>query len=343
MFARWTKNRRLVRYGLLTLNVLMLSGISIFVVQGSTNSTSGAQRQASGVSSSPLDQLSASEIAVNVSLAAALPETVAVINHADSVVTEAAVASADTTVVAKQQAVVTDFKSAADIQEYTVKDGDTLASIAAKFNVTSDSILWSNDISATDVSTGKKLLIPPVDGIIYTVKEGDTVDSLSSTYRANKNQIIAFNDIEISGLKVGQRIMIPGGQEPQPVVIAAPTYRAVYGYNGYDYGWCTWYVANRKSVPTGLGNASAWAYRARAMGLLVDNNPAPGAAVQTSSSGLGHVAYVEVVNSDGSIWISEMNSRGQVSMTDPTPTGGWGKVDWKFIPAGQASNFNYIH
>lgn len=336
----------MVRYGLLTLNVLILTGISVFVVRGSApGGVSGASdRQASGVISNPLDQLSASEIAVNVSLAAGLPETVAVINHADTVAAVASVASADTTVVAKQQAVVTDFKSSADVEEYTVKEGDTLASIAAKFNVTSDSILWSNDINASNVTAGVKLLIPPVDGIIYTVKEGDTVDSLASKYRANKNQIIAFNDIELTGLKVGARIVVPGGQEPEPVaVVSRPTYRAVYGYNGYDYGYCTWYVASRKSIPVGLGNASSWDYRARAMGLLVDNNPAPGAAVQTSRSGLGHVAYVEVVNPDGSIWISEMNSRGQVSMTNSAPTGGWGVVDWKFIPAAQARSFNYIH
>lgn len=333
----------MVRYGLLTLNVLMLTGISVFVIRGSTPGNASGAGQASGVISNPLDQLSASEIAVNVSLVTALPETVAVINHADTVAAVAAVASADTTVVAKQQAVVTDFKSATDIQKYVVQKGDTLASIAAQFNVTSDSIIWSNGLASNEVNPGDTLLIPPVDGIVYTVKEGDTVDSLASTYRANKNQIIAFNDIEISGLKVGDRIMIPGGQEPEPVVVSAPSYRAVYGYNGYDYGYCTWYVASRKSVPAGLGNASSWAYRARAMGLLVNNTPAPGAAAQTSASGLGHVAYVEVVNADGSIWISEMNSSGQVSMTDSTPTGGWGVVDWKYVPAGQARSFNYIH
>jgi len=55
------------------------------------------------------------------------------------------------------------------------------------------------------------------------------------------------------------------------------------------------------------------------------------------------VAVVEVVNADGSIWISEMNSRGQVSMTDSRPAGGWGKVDWKLIGADQARSINYIH
>ena len=38
-----------------------------------------------------------------------------------------------------------------------------------------------------------------------------------------------------------------------------------------------------------------------------------------------HVMFVEQVNPDGSFWISEMNDAGQVSMTNPTPTGGTGR------------------
>src|SRR2546429_4403542 len=51
-------------------------------------------------------------------------------------------------------------------------------------------------------------------------------------------------------------------------------------------------------------------------GLSVGRTPAVGAAVVTSHRGAGHVAYVEKVNDDGSVWISEMNSYGQASMTD---------------------------
>ena len=80
-----------------------------------------------------------------------------------------------------------------------------------------------------------------------------------------------------------------------------------------------------------------------AMGMTVNKSPAVGAVAVTSQRGAGHVAYVEAINSDGSIWISEMNSRGQVSMTDSTPAGGWGRIDWKLIPAGTAAGFNYIH
>lgn len=350
MFVRWTESRQTVRYSLLGLNVLMLGAISVFVISGPADSNAVAPGVAANQAvANPLDQLSSAEIAINASIATGLAETVAVINQADSEAARSALASADTTVVAKQQAVATNFKSAADIKEYTVKEGDTLASIAAQFGVTSDSIIWSNDLDGNTVNPGDVLLIPPVNGIVYTVRSGDTPDSLASRYGANRDQLIAYNDVELTGsLESGQRIIIPGGRPPAPVIARAPAgLSARYGYNGYDFGWCTWYAANRRAelgrpIPANLGNACTWGSRARAMGMVVNSTPAAGAVVQTSGRCLGHVGVVEVVSSDG-IWMSEMNSSGQVSMTDSTPTGGWGRVDWKFIPSGQASSFTYIH
>lgn len=296
----------------------------------------------------PLDQLSSADVAASAAQAVGLYETTAVINQADSVKAEQAIAPADTTVIAKPLTVATAFKSRQDIQEYTVQQGDTVASIAAKFSVTSDSIMWSNNLRGNVVNAGLQLVIPPVgvSGIVYTVRGGDTIASLAQKYRVSEREIITFNDIELTGLKTGERILIPNGQQPAPV-IARPIL-GVFGYNGYDPGFCTWYVANRRAqygnpVPANLGNASTWDNRAAAMGMSVNKVPAVGAAVVTSQSGAGHVAFVEALNSDGSIWISEMNSHGQVSMTDTTPTGGWGRVDWKLVPADRAVTYNYIH
>jgi surface antigen len=221
-----------------------------------------------------------------------------------------------------------------------------VSSIAAKFKVTSDSIIWSNNLRGNTVNAGLVLVIPPISGIVYTVRNGDTVANLAQKYRVGEDQIIAFNDIELTGLKVDERILIPDGKQPAPAIVRSIL--GVFGYNGYDYGFCTWYVANRRAqygnpVPANLGNASTWDNRAAAMGMTVNKTPAVGAAVVTSQSGAGHVAFVEALNADGSIWMTEMNSHGQVSMTDSTPTGGWGRVDWKLVPADRAVTYNYIH
>lgn len=347
-------NKRLVRYSLVGSNILLLLAIAWFTLgpthRGQPLGRQGVINTSNESASEPLDQLSAADIAVSASLAVGLYEAPGVIELANSVKTEQTIAPADTTVIAKPQVVATSLKSYRDIQEYVVVAGDTVASIAAKFSVTSDSIMWSNNLRSNSVNAGLKLTIPPsgVNGIVYTVRTNDTVDNLAQRFRANKEQITVFNDIELTGLVVGQKILIPNGQQPAPVVVSRPTFRWAGGYNGYDRGFCTWYVANRRSdagraLPSNLGNASTWDDRAAAMGLSVNKSPSVGDAVVTSQRGAGHVAYVEVVNEDGSIWVSEMNSSGQVSMTDTRRAGNWNQVDWKLIPANVAAGHNYIH
>lgn len=92
---------------------------------------------------------------------------------------------------------------------------------------------------------------------------------------------------------------------------AAPV-RDYGGGNGYDYGYCTWYVKNRRgaSIPNNLGNANTWYSRAASMGMAVGTEPRAGAVGTTTRGGLGHVVYVESINGDGTINISEMNYKG---------------------------------
>ncbi|HSW66160.1 MAG TPA: CHAP domain-containing protein [Bacillota bacterium] len=351
LFGRLSANRHVVRTALVVFNVVLLLTIGIFALRGTHTGLPLSQQAALGGGNKntgePLDQLSSADIAANASLATRLPETTAVINQADSAKADLGIAPADATVVAKPQAVATALKSNKDIKQYVVPSDDTVANIAAKFNVTSDSIMWSNNLSSSSIKGGTKLWIPPVNGIVYTVGGGDTIDSLASKYRANKDQLIAYNDAEISGIHQGEVILIPNGQLPAPVV----TYRAttaVYSFNGYDYGFCTWYVANRRAaigrpLPSNLGNANTWAVLAAGMGIATGSSPAVGAAAVKHSGAPGHVAIVEAVNADGSFWISEMNSSGQASMTDSSYRGGWGVVDWKLIPAELASTYSYVY
>jgi surface antigen len=333
------------------MNILLLGAIGVFMLRGTQaehvleNSLATSSGDAS---SEPLDQLSSADVAVNAAKALALPETPGVINQAQSVNAELAIAPADTTVVAKPQTVATKFASSKDIKSYTVQGGDNVASIAAKFNITSDSVMWSNNLSGNSVNADTKLAIPPINGIVYTVKNGDTIDNLSQKYRANKEQLVAVNDIELSGLKIGQQILIPNGVQPAPV-FTARAIAAVYGpYNGYDYGWCTWYAANRRNqmgnpVPGNLGNANTWAALAASFGIATGPSPRAGAVAMKHARAPGHVGVVESVNGDGSFWMSEMNSSGQASMADSSPRGGWGVVDWKLVPESSVGTYTFIY
>ena len=104
--------------------------------------------------------------------------------------------------------------------------------------------------------------------------------------------------------------------------------------NLYTAGQCTWYVFDKVGGDIGStwGNANNWASAASQAGYTVNNSPEAGSILQSSEGPMGHVAYVENVNSDGSIEVSEMNySGGPFSVSDRT------------ISAGEASSYNYIH
>lgn len=327
-FRAVLKQRRTMRYALLILNFVMLAGIVGFVVYGSKNASKAALASSlnTGDTSSTidaLDQLSSADIAANVSLAARLPETTAVINSADTAKAELAV-TVNNNVVAKPQVVATALKSRHDIQTYVAIGGDTISSIATKFGVTSDSIRWSNNITGDAVDAGKKLSIPPVNGIVYIVQSGDTAQSLANKYNASADQIIAYNDAEIGGLRPGEQIIIPNGQIQKAVYTTTTSYgfafgsSAVYGYNGYDWGFCTWYVANRIAVPSNWGNANTWDNLAPLSGWTVSSTPRAGAIAQTDRGSEGHVAYVEEVSEDGT----------QIKYSDMNGLAGFGRVGY---------------
>jgi len=360
LFGSAAARRRTIRYSLVAGNVVVLATIMIFVFQGSHGSVQGPASNAITTSNTtksadPLDQLSSADIAVSVARMTSLPEAGEVTNQAISVNTEMRLTSADSSVVAKPQEVLTALKSRKDIRTYTVVAGDSVESIAQKFNITSNSIRWSNGITGDTVAVGTKLTIPPVTGIVYTVRAGDTPDTLAQKFKADKAQIIAYNDAELSGLHINEQIIIPNGQQVAASLGSAGGYSlgylgssASYGSNGYEPGWCTWYVAKERAargipVPSNLGDAYTWATRAASFGMPTGSVPRANAVAVKHSAKPGHVAIVEAVNDDGSFWISEMNSYGQKSMTNSTPTGGFGVVDYKLISAGGAGDYTFIY
>ena len=107
-----------------------------------------------------------------------------------------------------------------EVITYVVRPGDTLWDIAAKFNISQDSLWANNDLPSPDLlSVGDVLTVPPTDGLLYTVRPGDTLASIAQRYRAKVEDIIAYapNGLEPGEEpQVGQQIMIPGGVKPIP-------------------------------------------------------------------------------------------------------------------------------
>lgn len=341
-----------MRFSVLATNIALFALVGGLVLHNTTaNSETSAGQAHLAVSDSheqadPLDTLSSADVAVHVARLTQLDESTAVTNKADTVNAELVVTSSDDKVIAKPQIVSTALKSNKDIRKYVTVAGDTVSSVAARFGVTSETIRLSNGVSGEALPVGKELLISPVNGIVYVVKAGDTADSIASRFRADRAQVIAFNDAEVGGLKVGETIVIPDGLQPQQQRGSyTSSYsqgfafggQAIYGGNGYDYGWCTWHAANRRMqigrpIPTNLGNAISWLSAARAAGLATGSEPRDGAVLyQTNIGGLGHVAFVEHVNADGTVLVSDMNY----------PI--WGKVTYRTVSPSEASSYRYIY
>lgn len=327
---RKSTRRRLVRYGILGINALLLFGVMGFVVLGqrSGNASSAsvlAAAEETGAIANPLDTVSSADIAVNIARMSNLQESPKIAEDADSVEVELSMPPPDSSVVSKPQVVATALKSKKDIQKYVSVSGDTVTTIAAKFNVTSDSIRWSNNLVANSVNAGQTLWIPPTgnSGIVYVVKAGDTPDSLAGKYKASKDEIIATNDAELTPLKVGERILIPGGVQPAPIVSARVANAGfgwgsapVYGNNLYTFGYCTWYIAEKMSVPNNWGNANTWDERAAQSGWIVSKIPRVGSVGQSNRGAEGHVAVVEEVSPDGTM----------IKYSDMNGLAGWGRV-----------------
>jgi len=103
-----------------------------------------------------------------------------------------------------------------DIIDYTVEIGDTVSTLAEKFGVSINTILWENNLSARDyIRPGDKLRILPKTGIRYTVQTGDSLEKIAKKYDADVTKIVKSNRLaNIDDIQAGQKLFIPGGRKP---------------------------------------------------------------------------------------------------------------------------------
>jgi LysM repeat protein len=93
---------------------------------------------------------------------------------------------------------------------HVVKQGETLKTIAALYNVTAEAIAAANGITNVNlIYTGQTLKIPQAPRY-YTVQAGDTLYSISVRYGVTIQAIVTANNLaNINLVKTGQRLLIP--------------------------------------------------------------------------------------------------------------------------------------
>lgn len=163
----------------------------------------------------------------------------------------------------------------------------------------------------------------------HMVAESETLIKIAEKYNLTWNRLFDKNT-QISNpdvLNIGDELVIPEPNEqlparPRPAtaprsevvknsgIVKTRTVNMARGSsagNTYAPGYCTWYAKQRRpDLPNRLGNASSWVARAAAQGYATGSAPRAGAIGQQGN----HVVYIESVNSDGTVTVSEMNYRG---------------------------------
>ncbi len=116
---------------------------------------------------------------------------------------------------------------------YQVERGDTLGTVANKFNISANTIRWANNLNTDTLTVGQSLQILPVTGIAYKVQSGDTVYTVAKKYNIDPQNIVdyPFNEFAGNGVKfglvTGETLIVPNGIEPsaqetvKPYVVVA--------------------------------------------------------------------------------------------------------------------------
>lgn len=104
---------------------------------------------------------------------------------------------------------------------YTVREGDTVDGLAARYGIQPTSVLWNNlDLENADtLAVGQFLRVPMSDGIIYEIRMGDTLSDIALRFSVDVQTIVGFAGNHLAnadGIAENQIIFIPGGTMPPP-------------------------------------------------------------------------------------------------------------------------------
>ncbi|MBA2279268.1 LysM peptidoglycan-binding domain-containing protein [Candidatus Saccharibacteria bacterium] len=187
--------------------------------------------------------------------------------------------------------------------KYAVLKNDSLSTVAKKYETTWKRIFDKNEtVKHPDIITvGQELIIPTHDEALTERTLPVQTPTLAQTAKpeVTKPATSAVNSVAKSAVTT------------RPVSTSTGSSAG----NLYTPGYCTWYVKNRRpDLPNNLGNADTWVSRAASQGIATGSVPRAGAVGQRNM----HVVYVERVNSDNTVTISEMNYQSLYTKTERT-------------------------
>jgi murein DD-endopeptidase MepM/ murein hydrolase activator NlpD len=117
-----------------------------------------------------------------------------------------------------------------ELASYTVEPGDTLFSIAQKFNLHTETLLWGNLYTIGDdphtIYPGQQLTVLPVDGTLHKWSAGEGLNGVSEYFHVTPEDIVNYpgnhlnaktiGDYSNPNIKPGTLLIIPGGKADFP-------------------------------------------------------------------------------------------------------------------------------
>lgn len=113
------------------------------------------------------------------------------------------------------------------------------------------------------------------------------------------------------------------------------------GYACECVSYVGWKAYETYDLVLAWGNAYSWDNRARAAGYVVDKTPEANSIGQIDGGAYGHVFWVESVNDDGSINVTEYNNSYATYLYSGHSH--YGDFGARTISVNEANRYNYIH
>ena len=122
--------------------------------------------------------------------------------------------------------------------EYVVKKGDTLYSIARKYNTSVDNLKSINNIITDSLAIGQIIKLPSTSstaGDTYIVKKGDSLYSIARTYNTSVDKLKEINNLTSNALAIGQVLKLPSSNASENVVYTVKKGDSLYSI-AREYG-----------------------------------------------------------------------------------------------------------
>ena len=104
---------------------------------------------------------------------------------------------------------------------HAVEEGETLWTIAYKYELNIDTLRWANKIDdPNNLKVGSIITVPPVNGMVYMTKNGDTLIRIASSWGVTTADLKKFNSLNSDEITPDKQLVIPGARP----VVAAPVY-----------------------------------------------------------------------------------------------------------------------